>query len=38
MKSILLLGTLVLSSVAFAADDAKQKEVLAQKLVAVDGT
>ena len=38
MKSILLLGTLGLSSVAFAADDAKQKEVLAQKLVVVDGT
>ncbi|UUM28599.1 DUF2059 domain-containing protein [Acinetobacter colistiniresistens] len=37
MKHIFILGTLLLSTLAFA-DDLKQKQVIAQKLVSVDGT
>lgn len=37
MKKIIILGALLLSTSVFA-DDAKQKEVIAQKLVSVDGT
>ncbi len=37
MKKLLILGTLLFSTFVFA-DDVKQKEVIAQKLVSVDGT
>ncbi|MCH7391104.1 DUF2059 domain-containing protein [Acinetobacter dispersus] len=37
MKKIIILGALLFSTLVFA-DDAKQKEVIAQKLVSVDGT
>lgn len=37
MKKLLILGTLLFSTFIFA-DDVKQKEVIAQKLVSVDGT
>ncbi|NNP66971.1 DUF2059 domain-containing protein [Acinetobacter sp. Ac_5812] len=37
MKKIIILGTLLFSTLVFA-DDAKQKEAIAQKLVSVDGT
>lgn len=37
MKKILILGTLLLSTFSFA-NDVKQKEVIAQKLVSIDGT
>ena len=37
MKKLLILGTLLFSTFVFA-DDLKQKEVIAQKLVSVDGT
>ncbi|CAM4213136.1 DUF2059 domain-containing protein [Acinetobacter dispersus] len=37
MKKIIILGALLFSTSVFA-DDAKQKEVIAQKLVSVDGT
>ena len=37
MKKIIILGTLLFSTFVFA-DDVKQKEVIAQKLVSVDGT
>lgn len=37
MKKLLVLGTLLFSTFVFA-DDVKQKEVIAQKLVSVDGT
>lgn len=37
MKKVLILGALLLSQLAFA-DDMKQKEQIAQKLVSVDGT
>lgn len=37
MKKIIILGALLFSTSVFA-DDVKQKEVIAQKLVAVDGT
>lgn len=36
MKKLLILGTLLFSTFVFA-DDVKQKEVIAQKLVSVDG-
>lgn len=37
MKKLLILGILLFSTFVFA-DDVKQKEVIAQKLVSVDGT
>jgi len=37
VKKLLILGTLLFSTFVFA-DDVKQKEVIAQKLVSVDGT
>lgn len=37
MKKLLILGTLLFSTFVLA-DDVKQKEVIAQKLVSVDGT
>ena len=37
MKKLLILGTLLFSTFVFA-DNVKQKEVIAQKLVSVDGT
>ncbi|MCH7384634.1 DUF2059 domain-containing protein [Acinetobacter dispersus] len=37
MKKIIILGALLFSTSVFA-DDVKQKEVIAQKLVSVDGT
>ena len=37
MKKLLILGALLFSTYVFA-DDVKQKEVIAQKLVSVDGT
>ncbi|MEN4982652.1 DUF2059 domain-containing protein [Acinetobacter modestus] len=37
MKKLLILGTLLFSTFVFA-DDVKEKEVIAQKLVSVDGT
>ncbi|ENW83450.1 hypothetical protein F909_00461 [Acinetobacter sp. ANC 3929] len=37
MKKIIILGTLLFSTLVFA-DDVKQKEAIAQKLVSVDGT
>ncbi|MCL5767712.1 DUF2059 domain-containing protein [Acinetobacter sp. ANC5681] len=37
MKKLLILGTLLFSTFVFA-DDVKQNEVIAQKLVSVDGT
>ncbi|ENW84898.1 hypothetical protein F908_00268 [Acinetobacter sp. NIPH 284] len=37
MKKLLILGTLLFSTFVFA-DDVKKKEVIAQKLVSVDGT
>ncbi|ENX38080.1 DUF2059 domain-containing protein [Acinetobacter sp. NIPH 2100] len=37
MKKLIIMGILLSSSVAFA-DDIKQKETIAQKLVSVDGT
>ena len=37
MKKLLIFGALLFSTYVFA-DDVKQKEVIAQKLVSVDGT